>query len=82
MEKKFDDSSMQEAMRLAQSDAGQQLLQLLKNNHAQAAQAAMDSAQNGDLLRAKQALQSFLSDPQAQALLRQLKEGNHGRNGG
>ena len=81
MEKKFHEFSILEAMRLAQSDAGQQLLQLLKKNHGQAAQTAMDSAQNGDLLRAKQALQNFLSDPQAQALLRQLKEGNHGRNG-
>ncbi len=82
MEKKYDDFSMQEAMRLAQSDAGQQLLQLLKNNHSQAAKTAMDSAQSGDLFRAKQALQGFLSDPQALALLQQLKEGNHGRNGG
>lgn len=82
MEKKYDDFSVQEAMRLAQSDAGQQLLQLLKSNHSQAAQTAMDSAQSGDLLRVKQALQNFLSDPQAQALLQQLKEGNHGRNGG
>ena len=78
MEKKYDDFSMREAMRLAQSDTGQQLLQLLKNNHSDAARAAMDSAQNGDIAQAQKALQAFLTDPQAQALLRELREGRHG----
>ena len=78
MEKKNEGFSMQEAMRLAQSDVGQQLLQLLRSNHGDAAQSALESAQEGNLAQAKQALQAFLSDPQAQALLRQLKEGQHG----
>ena len=82
MEKKYDGFSMQEAMRLAQSDAGQQLLQLLRSNHSDAARSAIEKAQDGDIAQAKQALQAFLSDPQAQALLQQLKEDNHGRNGG
>ena len=78
MEKKYDDFSMQEAIRLAQSDTGQQLLHLLKNNHSEAARSAMNSAQNGDIAQAQKALQAFLSDPKAQALLQDLKEGRHG----
>ena len=78
MEKKFEDFSMQEAMRLAKSDAGQQLMHLIKTQHGQAARSALEKAQDGDIAQAKQALQAFLSDPQAQALLRQLQEDRHG----
>ena len=78
MEKKYDGFSMQEAMRLAQSDAGPQLLQLRRGNHGDAARSALEKAQDGDIAQAKQALQAFLSDPQAQELLRKLKEGQHG----
>jgi hypothetical protein len=78
MEKKYDGFSMQEAMHLAQSDAGQQLLQLLRSNHGDAARSALEKAQNGDIAQAKQALQAFLADPQAQELLRRLKEGHNG----
>ena len=78
MEKKYDGFSMQEAMHLAQSDAGQQLLQLLRSNHSDAARSALEKAQNGDIAQAKQALQAFLADPQAQELLRRLKEGHNG----
>ena len=45
MEKKYDDLSIQEAMRLAQSDTGQQLLQFLKSGHGNAAQQALAQAQ-------------------------------------
>jgi hypothetical protein len=78
MEKNYADFSMQEAMRLAQSEAGQQLLQLLRSNHSDAARSALEKAQDGDLNQAKQALQAFLSDPKTQELLQKLKEGNHG----
>ena len=78
MDKNYADFSMQEAMRLAQSEAGQQLLQLLRSNHSDAARSALEKAQDGDLNQAKQALQAFLSDPKTQELLQKLKEGNHG----
>ena len=78
MEKKYEGFSMQEAMRLAQSDTGQQLLRLLQSDHGDAAKAALKKAQDGDLDQAKQALRAFLSDPQAQALLQKLKGGQHG----
>ena len=78
MEKKYDDLSIQEAMRLAQSDTGQQLLKHLKSSHCNAAQQAMAQAQKGDIAQAQQTLRAFLSDPQTQALLRQLQEEHHG----
>jgi hypothetical protein len=65
-------------MHLAQSDAGQQLLQLLRSNHGDAARSALEKAQSGDIAQARQALQAFLADPQAQELLRRLKEGHNG----
>lgn len=78
MEKKYDGFSMQEAMRMAQSDAGQQLLHILQQNHSNAAKVALDRAKAGDMQQAQQALQAFLADPQTQALLRKLKEDPHG----
>lgn len=76
MEKKFTDFSLNEAARLAESDAGQRLLDLMKQNPDTKTAAA--SAKAGDMEQAKQALQSFMADPQAKALLRQLWEEYHG----
>ena len=78
MDQKYDDFSMQEAMRLAQSDTGRQLLQMLQSGHGAAARNALEQAKNGDLQQAQQALRGFLSDPKAQALLQKLKEEYHG----
>ena len=78
MEKKYDGFSMQEAMRLAQSDAGKELLQILQQKHGTAAKTAMDRAKEGDLKQAQQAIQGLLSDPKVQMLLQQLKEEPHG----
>lgn len=78
MEKKSDSFSMQEAMRLAQSDAGQQLLHMLQQNHGNAAKLAWEQAQKGDMQQAQKTLQAFLSDPQTRALLQKLKEDPHG----
>lgn len=74
--KKSDYFSKEEILRLAQSPAGQQLLQLLSSEHSQAMNQVHESA--GDLQQAQKALSGFLSDPRAQALLRQLTEDSHG----
>ena len=71
------DFSMQEAMRLAGSPAGQQLLKLLQQQSSVNLQAAMDSAAAGDYQKAKDSLSSLLSSPEAQAILKQLG-GGHG----
>lgn len=81
MRKNFDEFSTQEAMRLAQTQAGQQLLSHLQATHTDQMQQAMQQAKTGDYKAAMQSLSTFLSDPKTQALLRQLQEADHERNG-
>lgn len=72
MQKNYDDFSIQEAMRLANSPAGQQLLALLKRTDSTALQQAAAQASAGDMEKAKAALQQFMATPQAQELLKEL----------
>ena len=78
MLKNSDNFSMQEALRLANSDAGQQLLALLKQENGSALQRAMDQAGAGDYEQVQKTLGSLLESPQAQALLRQMGGNDHG----
>lgn len=66
------DFSMQEAMRLAQSPAGQQLIALLQQQNSAQLQNAIHAAATGDYQNAKNALSSLLNTPEAQELLQQL----------
>ena len=72
MQKNSEDFSMQEALRLAQSPAGQQLLAMLRQSDTGQIQQALDQANAGDLKSAKKALSSLLADPQIQKMLGQL----------
>lgn len=72
--------AIREAMRMANSPAGQQLLQLLQQQNAQGLQNAMDSAAGGDYSGAKKMLAQLLNDPQAKKLLEQMG-GIHGSDG-
>ena len=72
MKKNSDNFSMQEAMRLAQSEAGQQLFALLHSENSAAIEQAMNMAATGDYAQAKQALSSLLSSPQVKAMLEQM----------
>lgn len=81
MQKKLDEFSMQEAMRLAQSDAGKQLIALFQQKNGAAVQDLMQGAANGDMEEAKKSIEAFMQTPQAKALVRQLQEAHHGRNG-
>lgn len=78
MQKNSDNFSMQDALRLANSDAGQQLLALLKQEHGTQLQRAIDQAGAGEYEQVQKTLGSFLSSPQAQELLRQLGGNKHG----
>ncbi len=78
MEKNNNNFSMEDMKRLAQSDAGKQLMAMLQSSHGSTADAVRTSAQAGDMEQAKKALAAFLSDPKAQALLKQLEEQQHG----
>ncbi len=81
MQKNFAQFSMEDALRLAKSDTGKQLLGLLQTNHAEAASAASESVGKGDYEDAQRALKELMADPQAKALLRLLWEEYYGRNG-
>lgn len=63
---------IQEAMRLAGTPAGQQLLALLQKNGGDSLKTAMDQAAAGNYEQAKKALSSLLADPEAKKLLDRL----------
>ena len=81
MDKKFSDLSPQQMQQLAASPAARQLLQMLKQSHPGAMDAALSGAQSGDMSAVQRSLAAFLSDPKAKELLKQLQEGQYGRNG-
>ena len=64
--------SMQEMLRLAASPAGKQLIALMQQKGGEDLQKAMKLAATGDYMQAKKAMESVLSDPQAQKLLKEL----------
>lgn len=65
--------SMEDAKRLAQTEAGQKLLSLLQTQNAPQLQTAMQQASAGDYNQLKQTLSSLMASPEARALLKQLE---------
>lgn len=61
-----------DAMRRAQSPAGQQLLSLLQSTDNARLQKAREQALSGDYDQVKKTLSAMLSSPEAQALLKKL----------
>ena len=78
MDKNFDPKSMQDAMKIVNSDAGRQLLALLKAQNGDALSAAMENAASGDYAKVKENLSAMLTSPQVQALLEQLRGHGNG----
>ncbi len=74
MQKNSRQFSMQDALRLANSDAGQRLLAILKQSDGQQLGKAMDSATAGDYSGAAKALSSLLEREDVRTLLKQLEE--------
>ena len=72
MQKNSQDFSMQEALRLAKSPAGQQLLAMLQRADAEKIRQVMDQASAGDIDQAKKSISALLDTPEAKALLAQL----------
>lgn len=76
MEKKsedFRDFNMQQAMKLAQSDAARQLFAMLQSSDPVQLRSAMDHATAGDMEQARKIMEQMMASQQAQALLRQLQ---------
>ena len=72
MQKKSQDFSKEDIMRLAQSPAGQQLIALLRQGDSAQLQQVISQAQSGDYTNASQTLSAMLNTPQAQKLLKEL----------
>ena len=74
MEKKSQEFSMKEALRLAQSPAGQQLARLLQQADQETLNSAVAQAKQGNYEDAARQLRALMSSPQAQALLKELEK--------
>ena len=61
-------------VQLAQTDAGQQLLAILRRGGGSQLSAAMEQASQGNYAAAQELLSKSLSTPEAQALIRKLGE--------
>ena len=72
MQKNSQNFSMEEAMRLANTDAGQRLMAILKQSDTGQLQKAMDMASAGNYKSMEAALSSLLASPDVQALLKEL----------
>ena len=77
MAQKFDNFSIEDAKRLAQTETGQKLVALLQSQNKQQLQTAMNQASSGDYEQLKKTLGTFMASPEAQALLRQLENSQH-----
>lgn len=69
--------SNEEAMRMLQSPAGQQLMHMLQTTNDPNLQTAIDQVNKGNMDAAKNALQKICADKEVQKLLSQLG-GRHG----
>lgn len=77
MQKNSDNLSMQEALRLAKSEAGQQLFAALRSQNSAAMEQAMEQAAAGDYAQIKDTLSSLLSSPEIKAMLQQMGRQSH-----
>ncbi len=68
----YNEQAIREAMRLAKTPAGQQLLNMLQQNSSEDLRRAMEKAATGDMSQAKLAVSAMLKDPQVQKLLEQM----------
>lgn len=64
--------SMEDARRIAESDAGQQLMSALRRNNGEQLKAAMAQASAGDYAQVQKTLSSALAAPEIRELLKQL----------
>ena len=74
MQKNKDSFSMNDAMRLASTPAGKQLIQLLKTSGGDSLADAKQAFEKGDYDAAKAGLAEVMKSPQIQALLKELEQ--------
>ncbi len=64
--------SMQDIMRLAQTQEGQQLIETLKQQNNPLLQELISSASQGNFMRARVILNALMEDPQVQSILNRM----------
>ena len=72
MQKNNEDFSVQQAIQLAQSPAGKELMAMLRRENNAQLQTVASQAAAGDYESAKKALLPLLNSPEVQALIKQL----------
>lgn len=70
--------SMEEARRLAQSDAGKKLYSALRQSHGEQLQSAMEQANAGNFSAVKETITQMMNTPEIQAFLRQMGGSGNG----
>lgn len=78
MEKNFQDFSMQEALRLAQTPAGQRLLAMLQQQYGDQLRQVINQAAAGHYEEVQRKMADLLSNPEAQTLLNQMRGSQNG----
>lgn len=68
--------SMEDALQLASTPAGQELIALLKATGGQDMEKAKQAAQRGDYTEVKNNLSELLKSPKVQQLLREMEKNN------
>lgn len=72
MQKNSENFSMQDALRLAETPAGQQLLALLQQTDSSALQLALEQAEAGNYANVQKALTDLMKNKEVRSLLKQL----------
>ena len=78
MEKNFQDFSMQEALRLAQTPAGQRLLAMLQQQYGEQLRQVINQAAAGHYEEVQRKMTDLQSNPEAQSLLNQMRGSQNG----
>ena len=68
----FNNESIQQAMKLAQSSAGQQLIKLLQLQGGQELRTAIEQAAAGNYANAEKTISALMQNPEAKKLLEQM----------
>ena len=72
------DFSMEQAMKMAQSDAGKELFALLQSTQGDRLRTAMDQAATGDIEQVKKTMEEIMASRQARELLAKMRGENDG----
>ena len=70
----FDEFSLHQAAQMAKSEAGQQLMGLLRSQHGDQLQEAIRQAKAGNFAQVKEMMEGMMASEQAQQLLKKMQE--------